>query len=143
MKEAVILAGGKGTRLQSVLGGLPKPLADVGGVPLLGHQLRLLQLHGFEEAVLLVSHRADAIQAWIDTEAEALGFRVRLVDDQPPRGTGGAILNVLSDLAEVFAVLYGDTMLDVDLDRFWAWHAAEPATAVRSEEHTSELQSPC
>jgi histidinol-phosphate phosphatase family protein len=130
VKQAVILAGGKGTRLQSVLGGLPKPLADVGGVPLLAHQLRLLQVHGFDEAVLLVSHRADAIQEWLDTEAVAPGFRVRLIDDQPPRGTGGAILNVLSGLAEVFAVLYGDTMLDVDLDRFWAWHAAEPATAV-------------
>jgi histidinol-phosphate phosphatase family protein len=129
VKQAVILAGGKGTRLQSVIGGLPKPLADIGGVPLLGHQLRLLQRHSFTDAVVLVSHRADAIQAWLDTEPLSPGFRVTLVHDAPPRGTGGAILNVLSGLAEEFVVLYGDTMLDVDLDRLWAWHAAKPDTA--------------
>ena len=129
MKQAVILAGGKGTRLQSVIGELPKPLADIGSVPLLGHQLRLLQRFSFTDVVVLVSHKADVIQAWLDAEPLSPGFRVTLVHDAPPRGTGGAILNVLADLADEFVVLYGDTMLDVDVDRLWAWHAAKPDTA--------------
>ena len=48
MRQAVILAGGKGTRLATTLGGLPKPLADVGGIPLLGHQLALLADHRYD-----------------------------------------------------------------------------------------------
>lgn len=128
MKQAVILAGGKGTRLKSVLGDLPKPLADVGGTPLLGHHLQLLLTHGFDEAVLLVSHGADHIRRWLDGPQRP-PIKVRLVDDGTPRGTAGAVLAALPDLAADFAVLYGDTMLDVDLSRFWAWHQADPSAA--------------
>jgi NDP-sugar pyrophosphorylase family protein len=128
LRQAVILAGGKGTRLRSVLGNLPKPLADIGGAPLLSHQLQLLQDHGFDEAVLLVSHAADQIRHWLDGH-QGPPIAVRLVDDGTPRGTAGAVLAALPDLAPEFAVLYGDTMLSVDLSRFWEWHAADPAAA--------------
>lgn len=127
MKQAVILAGGKGTRLASVLGGLPKPLADVGGTPLLGHQLNLLMRHGFEEAVLLVSHGADHIATWLATHPP--GIRVRLVDDGTPRGTAGAVLAALDTLEDDFLVLYADTMVWVDLTRFVNWHHADPEAA--------------
>lgn len=125
MRQAVILAGGKGTRLAASIGDLPKPLADVGGEPLLGHQLRLLREHGFAEVVLLVSHGADRIRDWL--ASQDLGRqRVSLVDDGAPRGTAGAVLAALDQLAPTFAVLYADTMLGVDLSRFWAWHHALP-----------------
>jgi hypothetical protein len=88
MKQAVVLAGGKGTRLRTVIGDVPKPLADVGGTPLLGHQLRLLHHHGFGEAVLLVSHGADQIRDWL-TNVPRSPIAVRLVDDGTPRGTAG------------------------------------------------------
>lgn len=129
MKQAVVLAGGKGMRLRSVLGDTPKPLADVGGRALLGHQLDLLVRHGFEEAVLLVSHGADRISAWL-TAAAPPGLRITLVADGEPRGTAGAVLAALDRLAPSFAVLYADTMLGVDLSRFHRWHEAVPGTAV-------------
>jgi D,D-heptose 1,7-bisphosphate phosphatase len=128
MRQAVILAGGKGTRLQSVLGDVPKPLAEVGGVPLLGHQLALLEQHGFEEALLLVSHGAEKIRDWL-AGPYAPKLRVTLVDDGVPRGTAGAVLAAHHLLAPSFVVLYADTMMGVDLSRFWAWHHAEPGTA--------------
>ncbi len=128
MKQAVILAGGKGTRLRSVLGDVPKPLAQVDGEPLLGHQLALLRRHGFEEAVLLVSHGAGRIAAWL-ADAAPLGIRIRLIEDPEPRGTAGAVLAALDQLAPVFTVLYADTMLGVDLSRFRAWHDAAPDAA--------------
>src|ERR1700722_14797881 len=87
MKQAVILAGGKGTRLASVLNGLPNPLVDVCGHPLLLHQLELLCAHGFTDAVVMVNHRADAIQEWL--VGVHLPISVRLIDDGEPRGTGG------------------------------------------------------
>lgn len=128
MRQAVILAGGKGTRLRSVLGDMPKPLAEVAGVPLLGHQLALLERHGFDEALLLVGHGAEKIRDWLAGPG-ATRLRVTLVDDGEPRGTAGAVLAAHRLLAPSFAVLYADTMIGVDLSRFWAWHHATPGTA--------------
>ena len=128
MKQAVILAGGKGTRLASVLKGLPKPLVDVCGKPLLLHQLELLCAHGFTDALVMVNHRADAIQEWL--VCVDLPISVRLIDDGEPRGTAGAVLAALSELEPEFLVMYGDTMLAVDITRFWAWHHAVPGADV-------------
>ena len=128
MKQAVILAGGKGTRLASVLNGLPKPLVDVCGKPLLLHQLELLCAHGFTDALVMVNHRADAIREWL--VGVDLPISVRLIDDGEPRGTAGAVLAALGELEPEFLVMYGDTMLAVDLTRFWAWHLAVPGADV-------------
>ena len=128
MKQAVILAGGKGTRLASVLNGLPKPLVDVCGKPLLLHQLELLCAHGFTDAVVMVNHRADAIREWL--VGVDLPISVRLIDDGEPRGTAGAVLAALGELEPEFLVMYGDTMLAVDLTRFLASHHAVPGADV-------------
>ncbi len=128
MKQAVILAGGKGTRLASVLNGLPKPLVDVCGKPLLLHQLELLCAHGFTDAVVMVNHRAEAIREWL--VGVDLPISVRLIDDGEPRGTAGAVLAALDELEPEFLVMYGDTMLCVDLTRFWSWHRAVPGADV-------------
>jgi D,D-heptose 1,7-bisphosphate phosphatase len=128
MKQAVILAGGKGTRLASVLKGLPKPLVDVCGKPLLLHQLELLCAHGFTDAIVMVNHRADAICEWL--VGVDLPISVHLIDDGEPRGTAGAVLAALGELEPEFLVMYGDTMLAVDLTRFWAWHRALPGADI-------------
>ena len=128
MKQAVILAGGKGTRLASVLNGLPKPLVDVCGKPLLLHQLELLCAHGFTDAVVMVNHRAEAIREWL--VGVDLPISVRLIDDGEPRGTAGAVLAALDEFEPEFLVMYGDTMLCVDLTRFWSWHRAVPGADV-------------
>jgi D,D-heptose 1,7-bisphosphate phosphatase len=128
MKQAVILAGGKGTRLREVLGDVPKPLAEICGGTLLGHQLRLLREHGFSDVVVLVNHGAQAISNWLSARPDP-GLVVRLIDDDEPRGTAGAVLSAYDHLAPEFAVLYADTMLGVDLTRFWNWHATDPGAA--------------
>jgi D,D-heptose 1,7-bisphosphate phosphatase len=128
MKQAVILAGGKGTRLRSVMGDRPKPLAEVGGDTLLGHQLELLRRHGVEEALILVSYGADQIADWLKS-CDFSPVKIRLIDDGEPRGTAGAVLAAFDDLADEFAVLYADTMVGIDLTRFWAFHASRADTS--------------
>ncbi len=121
-RQAVILAGGKGTRLASRLNGAPKPLVDVDGVPLLARQLRLLASYGFDRVVMLVNYRADAIRdfcALLNTPGMAVDVRE---DVGGERGTAGAVADVAELLDERFLVVYGDTLLDVDLDRFWNAH---------------------
>ncbi len=126
MKQLVILAGGQGSRMGAHLGGLPKVMAPFGGKPLLQHQLELGARHGFTDAVLLVGHGADVIEAHFGDGA-SLGLRLRCLRDVRPLGTAGALLHALPQLAERFAVLYGDTLLDVDLARLWTWHQAADA----------------
>jgi len=128
MMQAVILAGGEGSRLRSRLEGLPKPLVDVDGVPLLERQITLLRGSGCESAVILVNHGAEHIRRYCAAHGD-FGMRLRLVDDGTPRGTAGAVLAALDELAEHFIVLYGDTLLNVDLARMWRTHRSCGADA--------------
>jgi histidinol-phosphate phosphatase family protein len=120
--QAVILAGGQGTRLRARLRNLPKPLVDVDGVPLLQRQLESLRGQGFADVVVLVNHRAEAIRAFARAHDD-FGLRLRIIDDGEPLGTSGAVMAVLDQLAERFLVLYGDTLLDVDFGRMIAAHS--------------------
>lgn len=128
MKQAVILAGGKGTRLQSVLGDVPKPMIPIGGKPLIEHQLELCRRHGFTEVLLLVGYRAERIQAHC-REGGRWGVRVDYELESEPRGTAGAVLAALPRLSDRFLVLYGDEMVNVDLDHMWCAHAEAEAEA--------------
>lgn len=128
MKQLVILAGGKGTRLKDRLGELPKPLIPIADKPLLEHQIELARAHGFTDLLLFVHHRADLIQQQIGDGAR-WGVRVRYVIEKEPLGTAGAVLAGFADLAERFAVMYGDTMVNVDLTRFWNAHGSAQADA--------------
>jgi D,D-heptose 1,7-bisphosphate phosphatase len=128
MTQAVILAGGKGTRLRSRLGSVPKPLAQVGGTPVLVHQMNLLRAHGVSDVLILVNHQAEQIETYL-RQLPQQGLRLRIFDDGEPRGTAGAVLQVVSELADKFIVLYGDTMMNVDLTRFWHSHKQRKASA--------------
>ncbi|GJE40201.1 HAD-IIIA family hydrolase [Methylobacterium persicinum] len=125
--QAVILAGGKGTRLRERLHGRPKPLVDVDGIPLLERQLRLLAQNGFSEALILVNHAADQIEDFC--RRGDFGISVKTLDDGEAKGTAGAVLAAMDSLQPEFLVVYGDTLLDVDLARFWAFHEQGKATA--------------
>ena len=125
MRQVVILAGGKGSRLQERLGGLPKPLIDIGGMPLLERQMLLVKRFGFSHVLLLVNHAADFIVDYC-AQRNNWGLDVRCIDDGTPRGTAGATLAVYDLLDDEFLVMYGDTMLEVDLGRFHAFHARDP-----------------
>ena len=122
MRQAVILAGGGGTRLRSRLGDLPKPLVDVCGLPLLERQVLLAKRHGFTRLLLLVHHGAAHIVEYCRAKRD-WGLDIACVDDGRPRGTAGAVLAAYDRLDEEFLVIYGDTMLDVDLSRLRAFHS--------------------
>jgi histidinol-phosphate phosphatase family protein len=124
MKQAVILAGGKGTRLRKRLGDLPKPLIDVCGVPLLEWQIQLAKRYGFEQVLILVNYQAERIVEFCRSK-DNWELDLQCIADGEPRGTAGAVLQVLDHLEKEFLLMYGDTMLDVDLDRFHQYHVAD------------------
>jgi histidinol-phosphate phosphatase family protein len=120
--QVVILAGGRGTRLKERLGDLPKPMIPIGGRPLLEHQLELARRHGFDSALLFVCYQADSIQRYFG-DGRRQGLRLDYLVEREPLGTAGAVLAGFDQLAERFLVMYGDTMVNVDLTRLWRAHA--------------------
>lgn len=127
MRQVVILAGGKGTRLKDRLGDLPKPLIDVCGIPLLEHQILLAKRYGFDRVLILVNHKAQQIVDFCGVKGN-WGMEVECINDQIPLGTAGAVLNIIDRLDEQFLVMYGDTMLEVDLKRFCEAHERSPVS---------------
>jgi histidinol-phosphate phosphatase family protein len=121
MNQAIILAGGKGTRLQERLNGLPKPLVDICGEPLLGRQLSLLSRYGYTNVLILVNHGSKFILEFCSSQNYG-NMHIECIDDGEPLGTAGSVIAAFKSLAPQFLVMYGDTLLDVDLSRFENFH---------------------
>lgn len=119
--QVVILCGGQGTRLKSRVGDLPKPMVEIGGRPLLMHQIELARSHGCTEIVLMLGYGAAVIREFFG-DGSQFGVRIQYVVEDTPLGTAGGLLAVVSTLEERFVVMYGDVMMNVDLRRFWNAH---------------------
>jgi D-glycero-alpha-D-manno-heptose 1-phosphate guanylyltransferase len=119
--EAVILAGGLGTRLGSRLGDLPKSMASVRGRPFLAFLLDRLASAGCARVILSVGHLREAI---IDKfQSSHQGMRLQYAIEDTPLGTGGAIRFALSQASEESVlVLNGDTYVDLDFRSITAHH---------------------
>ncbi len=114
MLPIAILCGGKGTRISTIAGDLPKALIPVAGVPFLAHQLRWLRAAGATDVVLLVGYRADLITAFAGDGAE-FGLRIRYhADGAQPKGTAGAVKAALPLLGDTFLTVYGDSLTLAD-----------------------------
>ena len=119
--QLVIIAGGKGTRLKERLGDLPKPMVEIGGKPLLEHQILLAREHGITDILLLTGHGAHHIEQRFG-DGSRWGVRIRYHRESKPLGTAGAVLDAFPQLQDRFLVMYGDTMLNVDLRRLLNAH---------------------
>jgi D-glycero-alpha-D-manno-heptose 1-phosphate guanylyltransferase len=125
--DVVILAGGLGTRLQSVVADRPKALAEVNARPFLSYVLDQVERAGFRRVILCTGFRADQIEAALDGSSG----RLELVfsREEKPLGTGGALGLAASRLKSPHAlVLNGDSFIDADLIGFLNWyddHSAE------------------
>ncbi|HEU5396598.1 MAG TPA: HAD-IIIA family hydrolase [Verrucomicrobiae bacterium] len=127
-RQLLILAGGQGTRLKERLGDLPKPMIPIAGKPLLEHQVELAKKYGFRDLLFFVHYRADLIEQYFGDGAK-FGVRIRYLLEKEPLGTAGAVLAGIDRLADRFVVLYGDTMVNVDLERIRAAHEKAGAEA--------------
>src|ERR1043165_1368622 len=115
MLDAIILCGGRGSRLASIIADVPKPLAPVAEKPVLDYLLHLLaQSGGVRSATLAVHHLAERIVSYYAEHTAPLPLR--FVREQTPLGTGGAIMNCLSAVeGPTFLCLNGDSLCGGDL----------------------------
>jgi NDP-sugar pyrophosphorylase family protein len=118
--EAVILAGGKGSRLRPYTTTLPKPLMPVGEQPILQHLLRQLRRAGCDRVTMAVNHMADLIQAFFGN-GEKFGLEIRYSVEDRALGTVGP-LTLIPDLPEHFLVMNGDILTDLDFADLYRAH---------------------
>lgn len=121
IKEAIILAGGLGTRLQSVVKDIPKPMADINGEPFLKHLLDYLINNGIERVILSVGFRYEAIKEYFGNNYKNLELQYAI--EEEPLGTGGGIINALNYTRENLVYLInGDTFFNVNLPELFHFH---------------------
>lgn len=124
--DAVVLAGGFGTRLQHIVSDVPKPMAPVCGKPFLEYVLRCLKKNGIDRVILAVGYKEEVIRSYFGSSFS--GMDILYSSEDTPLFTGGAIRKALR-LAEegpVF-ILNGDTYFDVDLQAMLAFHLEKKA----------------
>jgi len=129
--KALILAGGLGTRLQSVVSDRPKPMAEAKGKPFLEYQIKQLCAQGLKELVLCVGYLARQIQDYFG-DGRRWGVQIAYAVERELLGTAGAIGNAQSFIEETFLVLNGDSYLEADFQALIESHrrrrAADPRT---------------
>ncbi|MBP5496646.1 MAG: nucleotidyltransferase family protein [Bacteroidales bacterium] len=125
-KQAIILAGGFGTRLQGVVKDVPKPMAPVNGLPFLTYILDYLIEYQYNKVILSVGYLHEKIEAYFGNQYKSL--EIDYAVETEPLGTGGGILFAMSKcVTDNVLVINGDTMFKVDLAEFEQFHAEKNA----------------
>ncbi|MGB3682041.1 MAG: NDP-sugar synthase [Rubrobacteraceae bacterium] len=126
--KAVIMAGGKGTRLRPLTSNQPKPMIPIANKPCMEHIVNLLKRHGFEDVVVTVGFMPDVIQEYF---GDGPGFDINIeysVEDEP-MGTAGSVKLAGDHLTERFIVVSGDALTDADLQKAVSFHEDRGAEA--------------
>ncbi|MEU4350345.1 NDP-sugar synthase [Streptomyces sp. NPDC023838] len=130
MTEAILLVGGKGTRLRPLTVHTPKPMIPAAGVPFLTHQLARARAAGVEHIVLATSYLAEVFEPYFGDGSE-LGLRLEYVTEVEPLGTGGAIRNVASRLDsgpdDPVLIFNGDILTGLDIEALVTTHSVSGA----------------
>jgi mannose-1-phosphate guanylyltransferase len=121
LADAMVLAAGKSTRIKPIGGGAPKPLLSVQGEPVLVRNVRWLAAAGVRHVWVNLHYRGDLIREALG-DGSAWGVGIRYSEEPTILGTAGGVRKVLSSLGETFLVVYGDNLVDLDLDAFVESH---------------------
>lgn len=127
--KAVIMAGGRGTRIASLAGDIPKPMVEIEGIPVLEREIYCLRDQGFTEIVLTVSHRKEVIIDYFGdgsivskATGKPFGVNIEYFIEETPLGNAGALFQMKDKLTEDFLLLNADALFDVDFNRMVGFH---------------------
>jgi len=128
MIQAVILAGGKGTRMKSLAKNTPKPMLKIGKLPILAHQVELLRQYGIKDIFVLTHHLSESIEEYFKNGKD-FGVKISYFKEKKPLGTTGGIKEIEDKLKKDFIVIYGDVMVDMDIARLLGFHKSKKGIA--------------
>jgi NDP-sugar pyrophosphorylase family protein len=126
--KAVILAGGKGTRLRPYTTSFPKPLVPIDDKPILEIVIKQLIAHGITDITLAVGHLAEIIMAYF-TDGKKFNANIKYSYEKEPLGTIGALSPIKDQLTETFLVMNGDVLTDIDYKKLIEHHKQSGAIA--------------
>jgi NDP-sugar pyrophosphorylase family protein len=126
--QALILAGGKGTRLRPLTVYTPKPVVPFLNKPFLAYQIEILRCAGIENITLSLSYQPERIEHFLGNGA-GFGVKLRYITEPTPMGTGGAYKFAAQDFCETTIVLNGDILTDLDISEVIGFHRAKKAEA--------------
>ena len=129
--QALILAGGKGTRLMPYTANLPKPLMPIDDIPILEIIVKQLKSHGVTSIIMAVGYLSHMIEAYFKDGSD-FGVSIRYSQEKTPLGTAGPIGLVFNDLDENFLVLNGDLLTSINFKNIYEAHINEKAAATIS-----------
>lgn len=124
--QAVIMAGGKGTRLASVTQNIPKPMVPIEGKPLLEYQIENLKENGVDNIILIVGHLGDVIREHFG-DGHEYGVSISYYIEATPLGTAGALAKIKERLEDSFFLVFGDLFININYDRFFTYHQEKNA----------------
>jgi NDP-sugar pyrophosphorylase family protein len=126
--QAIIMAGGKGTRLHPYSALFPKPLMPLGDMPIIELLLRRLKRAGVTDVILAVNHLRHLIEAYCG-DGSRFSLRIRYCSEDKPLGTAGALGNMIDQLEDNFIVSNGDLLTSMDLEAMAQQHLCQHADA--------------
>ena len=127
--KAVIMAGGRGTRLSSISNEIPKPMFPIVGKPILEYQINSLKKSGIISIILIVGHLKDKIVEYFG-DGKKFGVNISYICENEPLGTAGALF-YLKQLDDDFLLIFGDLVFDVDFNRFVDFHKRKNHSSLR------------
>ena len=126
--KVVIIAGGQGTRIASVNSEIPKAMIPVCGKPILEYEVELAKRYGHTSFVFIIGHLGQVIKDYFG-DGTKWGVDIEYYHEQQPLGTAGALGYLRDKLADDFFVMYGDTIVDIDMDAMLQFHRERKADA--------------
>lgn len=118
---AVIMAGGKGTRIASINSLVPKPMIKIFNKPILQYQIETLKNQGIKDFILVVGHLKEQIVDYFKS-GESFGVNIEYIEETTPLGTAGSLFYLKNCINEDFLLLNGDTLFNIDINRFYEAH---------------------
>jgi len=119
--KALIIAGGRGTRMGKITEKIPKPMIKIGGLPILEHQINLLKRYNIKDIIILTNYLSEVIEDYFE-DGKKFGVKISYFKEKMPFGTAGGIKEIENTLKDNFIVIYGDIMLDVDIKQLLKFH---------------------
>lgn len=130
--KAVIMAGGKGTRISSIASDIPKPMIKIEGIPVLEREIECLRTQGFIDIIITVSHLGNIIMDYFGdgskispVTGKPFGVKIEYYFEEQPLGNAGALFKIRDKLTDDFLLLNADSLFDIDFNRFVAYHRSK------------------
>lgn len=127
--KAVIMAGGKGTRIASIASDIPKPMIKIGNKPILEHEIECLKKQGLTDIIITVSHLGNIIMDYFGdgsklspVTGKPFGVNIEYFVEEVPLGNAGALFKIKNKLTSDFLLLNADALFNIDFNRFVKFH---------------------